>query len=392
MNFKKFYRIVTGPCLFIAVLICMLNACSSMAGAQEYRDILLKKVGNLYILNVGGNDNLQSHRIYNLFFEEAKRIPLLGFTIKTNRQFFGAVQVTQLFPGYCVVRIVARYMEEEPAGNRVVLVKRELSEEVLQRAYEASGLALPKEVREEIEAAREGETIAKTVIPLRDESYRPFSLGINYFHDLDQIAEPIANNLSSSLDRDIYRDFGVFGSDYSSSGGISLFAEKMITHRFMVRGGLSYIVQNAGLNTNIDPDAPRDPGLVSVKNWNFNIKSKILDWSLALQYSNFRNALSYFTGEERGRAIQPRLGVGVNHATVDVEMDEAIVISKYTGDDEQSHVEKFSMGGYWGVHGIAGIDYYTRIGKVYWELNYQHWFSDKFRSNMPFRFGAVIYF
>jgi len=73
-------------------------------------------------------------------------------------------------------------------------------------------------------------------------------------------------------------------------------------------------------------------------------------------------------------------------------MDERIVIYKYTGPVQKVSTEKFSMGGYWGVHAVAGLDYYLQAGKFFLEVNYQHWFTDKFNADVPVRFGAAIFF
>ncbi len=377
-------------CLIILLFLCFRPSGSD---AQEYHDYLLKKVGNLYIINVGSNDNVQGFRIYNLFFEEVKRFPLLRFKIKTNKKYFGAVQVTQVFPEYSVVRVVARYLEEEPEGNKIVLVKRELPEQLLKLAYSESGLSLPEDIRKEIEAAPEGETITKQFdIPLKDATYRPFAVGINYFNDYDKISKSVTGSLENTVDTDIYNGSGLFTSDLSSSGGIGINLEKMIHPKFMVRAGLSRISQSSELKSEISPEVELDPGLLAIKKWDFSIKSKVTNWSLSLQYSDFSKALSYFTGDERGRAIVPRYGIGINKATVNVEMDENMIIYSYTGDIEQVQSETDDLGGYWGMHAVIGADYYLQAGKVFFELNYQHWFSDKFDSNIPFRFGGVIFF
>ncbi|MFC1555734.1 hypothetical protein ACFL67_01490 [candidate division KSB1 bacterium] len=381
-----------------------MSAVSNTVNAQEYRDYLLKKIGNLYILNVGANDNVKNFQIYNLFFEKTKRIPLLRIPVKTNRDYFGAVQVTQIFPEYCVVRIVARYMEEEPEGSKIVLVKRELPDELLQRAYNASGLSLPKELKEElekkIEEAPEGETITKQFdLPIKDESFRPFSVGVGYFYDGKSISGPVAENMQSMLDAGIYDNSGVFSTEYSSFGGIGITISKMITSRFMLQGGLSYSKQKADLNTGADEGQQHVPGLKYIDSWNFELSNRIMNWSATLHYSKFEKALGYFTGSDIGRRYTPRFGLGVTYSSINVDMEEKIFVGYYDKIsldgirlDNRTLVEKFTMGGIWGLNAVAGIDYYVQAGKLFFEINYQHWFSDNFDSNIPFRIGGEIFF
>jgi len=383
--FTRKLLITLATLLFLALLP------SSKSFAQEYRNYLLKKVGNLYILNVGANDNLKSYRIYNLFFEKVKRFPLLGFTIKSKRDYFGAVQVTQLFPAYCVVRVVARYMEAEPTGNRIILVKRELPEELLQKAYEASGLTLPKEIQEKIAKSPLGETIMKD-LPIKDESSRPFSFGINCFYDYRQIAKPVSENLQNVLNGDVYNGGGQFSDDFSTNGGIGITIGKMITQRFSLHGRFSYITQRAQIRTAAESEAPEDQGFKSVDSWDFDNKFKVSDFSFSVQYSHFYKSLFNFLRRDSGIPFVPRFGVGVNYAVVSVDMVENLVIHKYPVNEERTVQEQFSMGGHWGMHALFGVDYYLRTAKLYMEFNYIHWFTDKFNSNIPIRLGAAIFF
>lgn len=374
---------------------------SADGAAQEYRDYLLKKVGNLYILHVGADDSVKPYQVYNLFFEDVLRLPFLGFPVKTTRHYFGAVQVTQLFPDYCVVRIVARYMEKEPEGDRIVLVKRELPRELLEKAYAAHGLTMPEAEREkfraslrrEIEEAPRGETISREIeTPLKDAAFRPFSFGINYYYAYNQFSKPVTDNLRSVLNDRIYNGGGVYESTFSSIGGIGVRVGKMITPYVMVEGGLAYTSQHADLSSALSDEVTLPPGPISVLSWNFGIDTKVIEWSLSLEVSRFNKALSYFTGESRERAYTPRFALGVNYAGIENELDQRIELYKYTGNEVRTLAEKTSMGGYWGMHAAAGIDYYLQAGKFFVELTYQHWFSDKFSGTLPFRVGAMIFF
>jgi hypothetical protein len=385
---------------FIFVIALVLCLFVSSGNSQEFRDYLLKRIGNLYILNVGANDNVKQYKVYNLFFEESRRFPLFGFKLKSDRNYFGAVQVSQLFPNYCVVRVVARYMEEEPEGNIAILVKKQLPEELLARAYAVSGIELPEEkrireeeIKREIAAAPEGETIVKqTDTELRDSSYRPYSLSINYFHDFDQISQPITDNIAAVVNEGVYNNTGSFSSSFSAKGGISINLGKMITPRLVVQGGLSYITQNSDLKTSQNPDIQFPKGLIRVENWDFSIRSTVTNWSLSVQLSDFSKALSFFTGEPAGRPYSPRFGIGIDRAAVSGDIEHSVNIYKYDGSEPRTLSESFSMGSYMGMHATAGIDYYKQAARFFVEINYQRWFTEKFKSNFPIRAGAAIFF
>lgn len=362
----------------------------SSAQEREYRDYLLKKVGNLYILNVGGNDSVKEYNIYNLYFEHVKRLPFIRIKLKTIKEYFGAVQVTQLFPDYCVVRIISRVMEEEPKGNRIVLVPKALPKKLLQQVQE---LEIQRRPAPETPEEPQQKPIIKSIeTRLKDASYKPFSIGINYFREFDQIAKPITNNLITNLDETIYSGEGVYTSSFSTNGGINAAVSKMILPHFTIQAGVAYIKQKSNLNTWRSPESEPPIGLVSVKNWDFSIETQVVNWSLSIQASQFSRAVSYFIGQSPERRITPRIGIGLDYATVNVKMDQNVVIGKLYGDEARTLSEKHSMGGYWGMHAVVGADYYVQAVKFFAELNYNTWFTDKFKPNFPLRFGMSFFF
>lgn len=370
--------------LFVQVVTVQIGT----AQEQEHSDYLLRKVGNLYILNVGANDGVKGHTVYNLYFEKDKRLPLIRLKYKTEREYFGTVQVTQLFPEYSVVRIISRVMAKEPEGNRIVLVSKGLPEKLMRRVKGFGDVwTEPEDI-----LPKEEPVIKEVVTNIKDESYKPFSVGINYFREFDEIAKPITNNLQQDLNTNIYFGNGLFTSSFSSNGGINLTASKMLTSFLAVEGGLTYINQKSTLKSVRNPEYIPDVGLVSVKEWDFDIKTSILSWSLTAQVSQFSKAVSFFTGRELNRRYAPRIGIGVNYATVEVKMDQRVVIEKLFGEEEQAPSDKKSLGGYWGMHAVAGVDYYLQHVKLFAEIQYTTWFSDKFNSDIPFRVGAAVLF
>jgi len=362
----------------------------SSAQEREYRDYLLKKVGNLYILNVGGNDSVKEYNIYNLYFEHVKRLPFIRIKLKTIKEYFGAVQVTQLFPDYCVVRIISRVMKEEPKGNRIVLVPKALPKKLLQQVQEPETQRKP--APEPPEEPQQKPIVKSIETHLKDASYKPFSIGINYFREFDQIAKPITNNLITNLDETIYSGEGVYTASFSTNGGINAAVSKMILPNFTIQAGVAYIKQKSNLNTWRSPESEPSIGLVSVKNWDFSIETQVVNWSLSIQASQFSRAVSYFIGQSPERRITPRIGIGLDYATVNVKMDQNVVIGKLFGDEARTLSEKQSMGGYWGMHAVVGADYYVQAVKFFAELNYNTWFTEKFKSNFPLRFGMSFFF
>ncbi len=102
---------------------------------------MLKKVGNLYILNVGANDGIKEDVIYNLSFEKAKQLPFIRIQYSTESEFFGTVQVTQVFQEYCVVRIISKVMEGEPEENRIVLIQNGVPDIVMDKVGQRYSLS-----------------------------------------------------------------------------------------------------------------------------------------------------------------------------------------------------------------------------------------------------------
>lgn len=371
-------------------LLIVFSVSLTSAQEREYRDYLLKKVGNLYILNVGGNDSVKEYKIYDLYFEHVKRLPVIRIRLKTIREYFGAVQATQLFPDYCVVRIISRVMEEEPKGNRIVLVPKALPKELLQQVQEPGIQRRPPEPPAE---EPEQIPIVKSIeTHIKDASYKPFSISINYFREFDQIAKPVTNNLITNLNKIIYSGEGVYTSSFSTNGGINAAISKMILPNFAIQAGVAYIKQKSNLNTRRSPESETPIGLVSVKNWDFSIETQVVNWSLSLQASQFSRAVSYFIGQSPERRITPRIGIGIDYAMVDVKMDHSVVIGKLFGDEARTLSEKHSMGGYWGVHAVVGADYYVQAVKFFAELNYNTWFTEKFKPDFPLRFGMSFFF
>ncbi|MFC1555132.1 hypothetical protein ACFL7D_10885 [candidate division KSB1 bacterium] len=384
--------------LIYTILLCLLPA-AGFTQNQEFGDYLLKKVGNLYILNVGANDGVKGSVAYNFYYEQDKRLPFIRIKYKTVKKFYGTVQVTQLFPEYCVVRIISKVLDEEPQGNRIVLIRKEISQKALEKAginIPASTQQIPEKT-EKIEQKQQ-KTIVKTVTShIKDESYKPISLGFNYFHDYDQIAKAVTTNIITGLNNDIYSGNGLSSSSFSSNGGLSVTASKMITGLVSVKGGFSYIKQKSTLDTWHDPDTVPVDGSLYVKNWDFDIDTKITNWSLSLEFSKFSNSVAYFLGNKPKNTFVPRLGVGVNYATVKTNINYITILAKSNigkiySEDKYSLTDNESLGSYWGMHAVCGVDYYFQALKFFGELGYDTWFSDKFKSNFPARFGISVLF
>jgi len=338
---------------------------------------------------------MKDYNIYNLYFEQAKKFPIFRFEYNTKRVFFGTVQVTQVFPEYSVVRILSKVMEGDPVGDRIVLVPQGLTEKVLQNLQ--SKYSLPPQTIELLRDKPIKKTEEKTVVKsirneIKSESYRPLAIGITYFRDFDQIAEPVTENLIADLNETIYTGDGTFSSSFSTNGGFGVTASKMLMKYLSIEGGLALIQHESVLNSFRNENSVVPEGLISVNNWDFDIKTRVINWSLTFQVSKFSKARSYFTHQTAGRPFTPRLGFGVNYATVNVSMDHEVLIDKLTGEEVRSLTDQRSMGGFWGLHAVAGIDYYFQFMRFFGEINYNSWFSDKFDANLPFRIGAAINF
>ncbi len=358
--------------------------------AQEHKDFLLKKVGNLYILNVGANDNIKLHGVYNLYFEKVKRIPLIRIKLKSERKFFGAVQVTQVFPQYAVVRVLSRAMKEEPSGNRIILIHKPLDKKKDEKDVKTAK-DLPKSPLADTGHAE----ITKDLdLPYKDASYRPFSLSVNYIRQFDQIARPITESVYDQIRDGVYNGVGADTSSFSSVGGFRFSISKMISRYLTVEAGIGFITQNSSLQTGRGPDNIPVFGVKHVENWNIDFKNKIQLLNITLYASRFSKALPYFTGEEYGRRHSPRFGIGVNYAKVNVEMDWNAMINRVfsTQPPEMTGSEKSDMGGYWGIHSVLGYDYYIQGFRLFAEMSYYTWFTDKFKSDLPFSLGFSIMF
>ncbi len=356
--------------------------------SQEHKDFLLKKVGNLYILNVGANDNIKLHGVYNLYFEKVKRIPLIRIKIKSEREFFGAVQVTQVFPQYTVVRVLSRAMKEEPTGNKIILIHKPLDKKKDEKDYKTAD-DLP---RSPLKDSGPSEITKELDMPYKDASYKPFSLSINYIRQFDQIARPIAENVYKQIKESVYNGVGADTSSFSSSGGFNFSLSKMITRYLTVETGVGFITQKSSLLTGRGPDNEPELGIKSVRDWNLNFENKIKLFNITLHASKYSKALPYFTGVENGRRHSPRFGLGLNFAKVDVSIEQNAILDKAFQDEEILKSEKTDMGGYWGWHTTLGYDYYIQGFRVFAQMSYYNWFSDKFKSDLPFSLGFSIMF
>ena len=124
ISFRRLiWKISVSTFTVLAFLLCF-GVSTGSTQEKEHRDYLIKKVGDLFILGVGANDGVKYYKIYNLYFEKPQKLPLIRIKINTVREFFGTVQVTQLFPEYCTVRVLAQVRVEEPEGTRIVLVSQ----------------------------------------------------------------------------------------------------------------------------------------------------------------------------------------------------------------------------------------------------------------------------
>jgi len=356
-------------------------------GKEEYRDYLLKKVGNLYILNIGAQDGVKEYAVYNLYFEEARRIPLIRLKIKTKRVLFGVVEVTQIFPEYCVVRIISRVMEGEPQGSRIILEHKGLPEKLLTQY--TSPFAIPVQPEQKVVPKPIVKTIKSDV---RSPLYKPFSLGFSYVSGYNEIPEPLSKTITDRLNRDVYAESGVFSNKLVSSGGASLSLSKGITHVLALQGNISYLKHKSELQSYRNPASPPPVGIVAVSLWDFNIETNVTAYSLSLQFSQFSNATAYLAKLPRKRSLVPRIGVGFDYFTADVTMKEQVEVAKFTSTESRSILEKQSIGGYRGMHISAGIDYYLNIYRFFGEVGYTYWFTDKFESSIPFRFGVSLFF
>jgi hypothetical protein len=355
---------------------------------QEYKDYLLKKVGNLYILNVGAQDGVKEYTVYNLYFEEPKRIPLIRLKIKSVRSLFGAVEVTQVFPDYCVVRVISRVMEKEPSGNRIILERKALPDTLLSQYLSPYAVPVKPEQIKEIP-----KTIVKTIkSDIRDAGYNPFSFGISYFTGYDEIPKPIGDNVAARLNRDVYSGNGLSKTKLTSSNGAAMSVSKGLTHFFALQGDVASVKHSSEVATHRNPAELPPIGTVSVNSWDFDITTTVTAWSLSLQVSQFSNATAPLAKLPRKHRFVPRFGAGFDYATVSVKMKESVELTKYTGNESRALSEKQSMGGYRGMHTTAGLDMYMNVYKFYVEWNYTYWFTDKFNSSNPFRFGVSIFF
>jgi hypothetical protein len=375
--------------LIIIFALSFLNVYDTYA--QEHKDFLLKKVGNLYILNVGANDDIKLHGVYNLYFEKVKRIPLIRVKIKSEREFFGAVQVTQVFPQYSVVRVLSRAMKEEPKGNKIILIHKPLDKKKDEKNIKTAK-DLPKSPFKETGPA---EITKELDLPYKDASYKPYSIGINYFRQFDEIARPVTESIYEQIRDGVYNGVGADTSSYSCKGGFNINLSKMISKYLTAETGIGFITQSSSLLTGRGPDNTPPYGVKHVENWNLDIKSKIMLLNFTLYASKYSLALPYFTGEMNGgRRHSPRFGLGVNYAKIDVTMDWNAIINKALTTDppETTGSEKSDLGGYWGWHTTLGYDYYIQGFRIFAEMSYYSWFTDKFKSDLPFSLGFSIMF
>ncbi len=378
----------------LLVIVSVFLSSFAAVSAQEHSNFLLKKIGNLYVINVGANDNVTLHEVYNLYFEQVRRFPILRFKIKTKREFYGAVQVTQLFPAYSVVRILAKAMETEPKGNKIILIRRAVDKETQLSAGEARKTIDDLPVSPVKDMQDKPEEIQKEFdIRFEDPTYKPFSFGFNYVRGLNSFSKPISEDVFMSINEGLYNSAGTDTASYASGGGISFNASKVVHKWLAVEAGVSLLNHKSTLRTSRGEDnEPEIPGIKHVKSLDVDFSNSIKLINLTFHASQYNNANSYFSGDNTNKKYAPRFGLGMQYTSVSVKMDQTTSIWKNFDVKEELKEDKTDMGGYWGWHMTAGVDYYFQAFRFFGELSYYSWSTDKFKSGIPIRFGISLLF
>jgi len=347
--------------------------------AQDLKGYVVKKLGNLIILDLGYDAGLRKYSKFDLIKDTDLDLPAAKVTI------------SQIYPDLSVCKVL---MEKENIplneGDQVVLFASlsdneiQIPEEPGEEEPARSVIVKPFEWKnEEIKAL------------FQERRKQPFSIILSYVYGYKNIADAISENIRDYTINEIYGDQGTSEISVTGGAGWNFALKRTITRTIALSFDYTRYVVNSEINVENELSSGRfEPLPGTISHWDYSISTKINNISVSLDYGNFGKISEYFSTRIRKGGLIYHIGAGVDYMSVSGSLDQIITTKTIFYRDYESfnRVEKFNNPGYWGGHISAGISYFVPVFRVFLEASYIKWGSTAFTPSFPVKAGFEIFF
>ena len=394
---KNFYRIF---------ILTFLLLSTKAVFPQDFQGYIVKKIGNLVVIDVGTKKGLIQNSSYIIKKIESLKIPLVGLKVTSKEFSLGQFVITQLEGDYCVGKILKSTGKKFEAGDKVSIYYYAYSDFISDQKEEMPPVAKDKpeeevkikaeDIKEQIYKPEEKKPV-KQEIKMPWEKRNPISLGGGFGFGIKSIPEGILGNIEEFLINEIYIDNPVISTSLKQSSGfgfsVGYFPLSFLSVDLEYQGfsNTSSISSLSSFAEEVEQSGPLpdDP----IKSWDFDVKTSINIFSVSASLGNYAGIIENYKNNLKSRKPVYYFGGGVNYCNLGVNFDENYVIYGLNNrEDLVYRSEDFSPGKYTGWFIKAGGGLTSFGGMLFGEIRYFQWENLKLDKSTQFYLGFKTFF
>ena len=391
---KNWYRIVIIFLIFIL---------SGSIFPQDFQGHVVKKIGNLVVIDIGSEKGLLENSSYIIKKIESLKIPLINLKIASREFILGQYSITQLKEEFSVGKILRPTQKKFDVGDRISIYFYSYSDFVSETEEPPAEVEKkPEETKQIVKTQPDIFTEEKPDKPVKQvmmpwEKRNPIYLGGGYTFGLKNIPDAVIGSIEEFLINDIYSDPPEIETSLKQSSGfgfnIGYYPAAFLSVGFRYFGlrnesSLSSVSIHADEVEPLGP-FPEDP----IKSWEFDIRTNVNIFSLSANIGNFKSIIDNFKSNIKQNSLIYYFGGGVNYCNLAVNLDENYIMYGLNNKEEMIiRSEKFNPGKYTGWFVNAGVGYPFIGGLFFGEFSYHFWDNLKFDKSSQFTIGFKTHF
>jgi len=374
----------------LLTVLCITIFFSTFLYSQDFQGYIVKKIGNLVVIDIGSKQGLIKNSSYIIKKVESLKIPLLGFKIASKEFELGKFDVTQLEEDYSIGRISSRTKKEFSTSDKVSIYFYSYSDFISEKKEKI------KEEKEKIpkEVPEKPKEIEKK---MPWEKRNPMLLGGGYGFGMKSIPQGVMDNLKEFLLDEIYMDKPEISSSVKLSNGFGFtlgylpFSFLSVEISYFGLNNKSSLISLSGYTEDVEISGPLpvDP----IKSWDFEIKTKMSILSVSAAIGNYGKIIENYKYNRELKGLVGYFGGGINYCNLGITYDENYVIYGLNNQENLIYKsEKFSPGNYFGWFGKIGFGYMIYGGIIFTEFKFDQWENLNFDKSFYSFIGFKTYF
>lgn len=366
----------------LLIILAVMCCAAQTVYARIYNGYILKSMSNTFVMDIGTDDGINHNLQYKLYYHKKGKGKAKK---KSDIEFVGIVEITQQFPDASVFTFTLK-KDDPKEGKYFSLIPMPENYSTDQRQVYPE-----RERRAEYQPERIIEREKALVEPAKND-YK-YSLSIGGITGYGNFPKAVSQVIEDYLKNDIYTQGGAVYTSLPPKGGFNVSVERLLHPYFSMRAGYGTLYYNRYIKSliasNIDPATLPDE---YIKNWRYKIKTSINTASCDLLFGNFGQKLYRGYRYKNYRGFVFYGGLGFDYASMNYSTNETITLHRYDRDDVVHDNNTYTLSGYWGIHGLAGLSYYFPAFRMYAEGGYTSWSKEVLKNSYPLKLGISIHF